>query len=68
MTLETGRILGAEALLRWNDRERIISPAEFIPIAEESGLIVPIGLWALQEACSQCKMWSIWATPGCRSR
>jgi predicted signal transduction protein with EAL and GGDEF domain len=57
VTLETGRILGAEALLRWNDKERVISPAEFIPIAEESGLIVPIGLWALQEACSQCKMW-----------
>jgi EAL domain-containing protein (putative c-di-GMP-specific phosphodiesterase class I) len=57
VTLETGRILGAEALLRWNDKERVVSPAEFIPIAEESGLIVPIGLWALQEACSQCRMW-----------
>src|ERR1041384_6694062 len=57
VTLETGRILGAEALLRWNDRERVVSPAEFIPIAVERGLIVPIGLWALQEACCQCRTW-----------
>ena len=57
VTLETGRILGAEALLRWMDKERVVSPAEFIPIAEESGLIVPIGLWALYEACVQCRTW-----------
>jgi len=57
VTLESGRILGAEALLRWKDKDRLVSPAEFIPIAEESGLIVPIGLWALREACVQCKSW-----------
>ena len=57
VTLASGQVLGAEALLRWRDDERMVSPAEFIPIAEESGLIVPIGLWALREACAQCRTW-----------
>jgi diguanylate cyclase (GGDEF)-like protein len=57
VTLSSGRILGAEALLRWDQNERMVAPAEFVPIAEESGLIVPIGLWALREACRQCKAW-----------
>jgi len=54
-----GTVLGAEALLRWQDPERgMISPAEFIPIAEESELILPIGHWVMQTACRQLAAWS----------
>lgn len=53
------KLNGAEALLRWNHPERgMVSPAEFIPIAENSGLIVPIGLWVLEAACAQLKAWA----------
>lgn len=56
--ISTGRIVGAEALVRWNDPERgIISPIEFIPIAEETGLIGEIGEWVLNETCRQGKIW-----------
>src|SRR4030067_3312099 len=56
--INTGRIYGAEALMRWYDPEYgNISPKEFIPIAEESGLIMPMGEWLLRTACLQGKAW-----------
>ncbi len=56
--LQTDNISGFEALVRWNHPERgFVSPGEFIPIAEETGLIIPLGLWVMQEACHQLSRW-----------
>ena len=58
INLKTGEITGAEALLRWTHSTRgPVPPAQFIPVAEDCGLIVPIGNWVLREACTQARAW-----------
>ncbi len=57
VNVESRRVESVEALLRWNDNGNWISPGEFIPIAEQTGLIIPLGDWVIQEACRQAAQW-----------
>ncbi|MBI3056646.1 MAG: EAL domain-containing protein, partial [Betaproteobacteria bacterium] len=58
VNIATGAVAGAEALVRWRNPELgLVSPADFIPLAEDIGLIVPIGEWVLQQACAQASAW-----------
>jgi diguanylate cyclase (GGDEF)-like protein len=58
--IESGSLVGAEALLRWErPGEGLVGPDQFIPLSEQTGLIVPLGAWVLQEACTKAKAWAL---------
>lgn len=67
LDVDQGSVIGLEALLRWNDSvDGFRSPADFIPILEETGLIVPVGEWVLRKACTQARAWQYLGLPDLR--
>ena len=67
MSITSGRMAGVEALIRWqHPTQGLLSPAHFIPVAEETGLINAIGDWVLRTACAQAKAWLEWGYPAIR--
>lgn len=64
LDLDSGRIVGFEALVRWQRPDgRLVPPSEFIPLAEETGIIVDLGRWVIAEACRQASLWRVHRTP-----
>lgn len=57
LELQTGKIIGCEALIRWQKDGRLISPMSFIPVAEETGIIIPIGRWVIEQSCKVLREW-----------
>ena len=67
VNLETGEVMAAEALLRWHrPGHGLVPPLDFIPLAEETGLIKPLGAWILKEACTQARDWREHGAPDVR--
>lgn len=57
LDLKSGKVVGCEALIRWQKDGRLISPASFIPVAEETGIIIPIGRWVIEQSCKTIQQW-----------
>ncbi|MCG9728816.1 EAL domain-containing protein [Shewanella sp. Isolate13] len=59
LDLKSGEVVGCEALIRWQKDGRLISPASFIPVAEETGIIIPIGRWVIEQSCKTIQQWKV---------